>query len=107
MKRLNLIGILAILLLPVMLLGADGGILTWIKESWMLIVGLLAFIGGGFYVPVIRTLLFHALKAAISGPVLKRLALEALKKYALSTTTQVDDEWVKEFERRTTKIKSI
>ncbi len=107
MKRFYLMWLLAILLMPVMLLGADGGLWTWIKESWMLIVGLLAFLGGGFYVPFIRTLLFHALKAAISGPVLKRLALEALKKYAKSTTTQVDDEWVKEFERRTRKVKSI
>lgn len=105
MKMINMIVML--ILLPVLLLGADGGIMEWAMQSWKLIAGVLAFIAGGFYVPGVRFLLFAALKAAISGPVLKRLAIEALKKYAASTETEVDDAWVREFERRTRKIKGI
>lgn len=107
MIRFYATGFIAILLLPVMLLGAEGGIMGWVVESWKPILGILAFVGGGFYVPGVRTLLFHALRAAISGPVLKRLALEALQKYVDSTETTVDNAFLDEFKRRTTKVKSI
>lgn len=107
MKRITLIGLLMFLSVPVMLLGAEGGIMGWMVESWKPILGVLVFMAGGFYVPGVRTLLFHALKAAISGPVLKRLAIEALQKYVDSTETTVDNAFLDEFKRRTMKVKSI
>ena len=106
MKMIKWIAIL--LIMPItLLLGADGALMEWIGQSWKPIAGVLAFIAGGFYVPGVRFLLFAALKAAISGPVLKQLALEALKKYAKSTDTEVDDKLVEQFELRTRKIKGL
>lgn len=99
--------IIVAMLMPIMLLGAEGGIMGWMVESWKPILGVLVFMAGGFYVPGVRTLLFHALRAAISGPVLKRMAIEALQKYVDSTETTVDDAFLDEFRRRTTKVKSI
>lgn len=107
MKNVLKTGGLMLIVMTSILFGADGGIWEWVGQSWKLILGVLGVIAGGFYVPGVRTLLFIALKAAISGPVLKKLAVAAAWKYAKSTETEVDDEWVKEFERRISKVKGI
>ncbi len=94
MKRfLNIL--VVILFVPMILLAGDGEIMSFIKDSWKLIFGVLAFIAGGFYVPGVRRILFIALKAAISKKVLKELFFEAADRYAKSTkNTKVDDVWV-------------
>ena len=99
-------GVIFVLMITV-LWGADNALWEWVGQSWKLIAGLLGIIAGGFYVPGVRVLLYHAFKAAISGPVLKRLVIRALKNYAASTETDVDDEFVKQFIKNTRKVKGI
>ncbi len=94
MKRfLNIL--VMILFVPMILLAGDGTVIEFIKDSWKLILGILAFIAGGFYVPGVRRILFLALRAVISKEVLKQLFFEAAERYAKSTkNTKVDDVWV-------------
>lgn len=107
MKNVLKTGGVVLILMVTVLLGADGGLMEWVGQSWKLIAGVLGIIAGGFYVPGVRVLLYHAVKAALSGPVLKRLVIRALKNYADSTETDVDDAFVKQFIKNTKKIKGI
>jgi len=99
MKRFYLIGLLVILV-PVMLLGADGTVWTWFTDRWGTIVAMIGITLGAFAVPGLRTLMVLALKTLVSEAVLKKIFLLVAKKFVLSTKTKVDDIWLEELEKQ-------
>lgn len=100
MKRFTLMGLLVILLMPVMLLGADGTIWSWFLDRWGTIVGMVVITLGSFAIPGLRTFMVLALKTLVSEKVLKKIFLLVAKKFVLSTKTKVDDIWFAELEKQ-------
>lgn len=96
--RFNLL-ILAILL-PVMLLGADGGVMGYLQDSWKTIVGMLIVVFGAFWIPGLRTLMVLALKTLVSEAVLKKIFIEIAERLVASTKTKVDDTWLAEIKKQ-------
>ena len=47
--------------------------IEWIQSNWATIVGTVAVIGGGMYIPFVRGLVLMGLKTMISEAVVKRL----------------------------------
>ena len=45
--------------------------IEWIQNNWTSVVGTVAVIGGGMYIPVVRGLVLTGLKTMISETVLK------------------------------------
>ncbi len=98
MKRFNLIVVLAILL-PVMLFGADGGIMRYLQDSWKTIMGVLVVVFGAFWIPGLRTLMILALKTLVSEAVLKKIFILIAEKLVASTKTRIDDIWLAELKK--------
>ena len=48
--------------------------MEWIQSHWVSIVGTLAVIGGGLYIPFVRGLVITGLKTVVSETVLKKVA---------------------------------
>ena len=73
--------------------------IEWIQNIWTSVVGTVAVIGGGMYIPVVRGLVLTGLKTMISETVLKKIAIQIVEKLVKSTKNKLDDVWFAEFKK--------
>ena len=73
--------------------------MEWIQSHWVSIVGTLAVIGGGLYIPFVRGLVVTGLKTVISEAVLKKVAIQFVEKLVKSSKNKLDDVWFSEFKK--------
>jgi hypothetical protein len=73
--------------------------MEWIQSHWVSIVGTLAVIGGGLYIPFVRGLVITGLKTVISEAVLKKVAIQIIGKLVKSSKNKLDDVWFSEFKK--------
>ena len=76
--------------------------MEWIQSHWVSIVGTLAVIGGGLYIPFVRGLVVTGLKTVISEAVLKTVAIQFVEKLVKSSKNKLDDIWFAEFKKNVT-----
>ena len=74
--------------------------IEWIRSNWMSIVGTVAVIGGGMYIPFVRGFVLMGLKTMISEAVLKKIAIQMVEKLVKSTKNKLDDIWFAEFKKK-------
>ena len=74
--------------------------IEWIQNNWMSVVGTIAVIGGGMYIPVVRGIVLMGLKTMISEAVLKNIAIQIVEKLVKSTKNKLDDIWFAEFKKK-------
>ena len=74
--------------------------IEWIQDNWMSVVGTVAVIGGGMYIPVVRGIVLMGLKTMISEAVLKKVAIQMVEKLVKSTKNKLDDIWFAEFKKK-------
>jgi hypothetical protein len=74
--------------------------IEWIQNNWMSVVGTVAVIGGGMYIPVVRGIVLMGLKTMISEAVLKKIAIQMVEKLVKSTKNKLDDIWFAEFKKK-------
>tara|TARA_R100000315_G_scaffold19075_1_gene6794 strand:+ start:1405 stop:1644 length:240 start_codon:yes stop_codon:yes gene_type:complete len=74
--------------------------IEWIQNNWMSVVGTIAVIGGGMYIPVVRGIVLMGLKTMISEAVLKKIAIQMVEKLVKSTKNKLDDIWFAEFKKK-------
>jgi|TARA_R110000824_G_scaffold95874_5_gene230157 hypothetical protein len=74
--------------------------IEWIQSNWMSIVGTVAVIGGGMYIPFVRGFVLMGLKTMISEAVLKKIAIQMVEKLVKSTKNKLDDIWFAEFKKK-------
>ena len=74
--------------------------IEWIQDNWMSVVGTIAVIGGGLYIPVVRGIVLMGLKTMISEAVLKKIAIQMVEKLVKSTKNKLDDIWFAEFKKK-------
>jgi hypothetical protein len=74
--------------------------IEWIQDNWMSVVGTIAVIGGGMYIPVVRGIVLMGLKTMISEAVLKKIAIQMVEKLVKSTKNKLDDIWFAEFKKK-------
>ena len=77
--------------------------MDWIKDHLITIVGTLAVIGGGMYIPFVRGLVFTGLKTIVSETVLKKVAIQVVEKLVKSSKNKLDDIWFAEFRKNVEK----
>ena len=73
--------------------------MEWIQSHWVGIVGTLAVIGGGMYIPFVRGLVITGLKTVVSETVLKKVAIQIIGKLVKSSKNKLDDVWFSEFKK--------
>ena len=73
--------------------------MEWIQSHWVSIVGTLAVIGGGLYIPFVRGLVVTGLKTVVSEAVLKKVAIQIIGKLVKSSKNKLDDVWFAEFKK--------
>ena len=73
--------------------------MEWIQSHWVSIVGTLAVIGGGLYIPFVRGLVVTGLKTVVSETVLKKVAIQIIGKLVKSSKNKLDDVWFAEFKK--------
>ena len=73
--------------------------MEWIQSHWVGIVGTLAVIGGGMYIPFVRGLVITGLKTVVSETVLKKVAIQIIGKLVKSSKNKLDDVWFAEFKK--------
>ena len=73
--------------------------MEWIQSHWVSIVGTLAVIGGGMYIPFVRRLVITGLKTVVSETVLKKVAIQIIGKLVKSSKNKLDDVWFAEFKK--------
>ena len=76
--------------------------MEWIQSHWVGIVGTLAVIGGGLYIPFVRGLVVTGLKTVVSEAVLKKVAIQIIGKLVKSSKNKLDDVWFAEFKKNVT-----
>jgi hypothetical protein len=76
--------------------------MEWIQSHWVGIVGTLAVIGGGMYIPFVRGLVITGLKTVVSEAVLKKVAIQIIGKLVKSSKNKLDDVWFAEFKKNVT-----
>ena len=76
--------------------------MEWIQSHWVGIVGTLAVIGGGLYIPFVRGLVVTGLKTVVSEAVLKKVAIQIIGKLVKSSKNKLDDVWFEEFKKNVT-----
>ena len=76
--------------------------MEWIQSHWVSIVGTLAVIGGGLYIPFVRGLVITGLKTVVSEAVLKKVAIQIIGKLVKSSKNKLDDVWFEEFKKNVT-----
>tara|TARA_Y100000296_G_scaffold2279_1_gene2520 strand:+ start:39 stop:275 length:237 start_codon:yes stop_codon:yes gene_type:complete len=76
--------------------------MEWIQSHWVSVVGTLAVIGGGLYIPFVRGLVITGLKTVISEAVLKKVAIQFVEKLVKSSKNKLDDVWFAEFKKNVT-----
>ena len=74
--------------------------IEWIQNNWTSVVGTVAVIGGGMYIPVVRGIVLMGLKTMISEAVLKKIAIQMVEKLVKSTKNKLDDIWFAEFKKK-------
>jgi hypothetical protein len=74
--------------------------IEWIQSNWTSVVGTVAVIGGGLYIPFVRGLVLTVLKTMISEAVLKKIAIQIVEKLVKSTKNKLDDVWFAEFKKK-------
>ena len=74
--------------------------IEWSQDNWMSVVGTIAVIGGGMYIPVVRGIVLMGLKTMISEAVLKKIAIQMVEKLVKSTKNKLDDIWFAEFKKK-------
>ena len=77
--------------------------MDWIKDHIITIVGTLAVIGGGMYIPFVRNLVFTGVKTIVSEAVLKKVAIQVVEKLVKSSKNKLDDIWFAEFRKNVEK----
>ena len=73
--------------------------IEWIQSNWATIVGTVAVIGGGMYIPFVRGLVLMGLKTMISEAVVKKIAIQIIEKLVKSSKNKLDDVWFAEFKK--------
>tara|TARA_R100000963_G_scaffold29696_1_gene20929 strand:- start:221 stop:457 length:237 start_codon:yes stop_codon:yes gene_type:complete len=73
--------------------------MEWIQSHWVSIVGTIAVIGGGLYIPFVRGLVLTGVKTMVSEVVLKKIAVQMVEKLVKSTKNKLDDVWFAEFKK--------
>ena len=73
--------------------------IEWIQNNWTSVVGTVAVIRGGMYIPFVRGLVLTGLKTMISETVLKKIAIQIVEKLVKSTKNKLDDVWFAEFKK--------
>ena len=71
-----------------------------IQSNWMSIVGTVAVIGGGMYIPLVRGLVLTGFKTMISEKVVKKIAIQIVEKLVKSSKNKLDDVWFAEFKKK-------
>ena len=74
--------------------------IEWIQSNWATIVGTVAVIGGGMYIPFVRGLVLMGLKTMISEAVVKKIAIQLIEKLVKSSKNKLDDVWFAEFKKK-------
>ena len=74
--------------------------IEWIQSNWATIVGTVAVIGGGMYIPFVRGLILMGLKTMISEAVVKKIAIQIIEKLVKSSKNKLDDVWFAEFKKK-------
>ena len=74
--------------------------IEWIQSNWATIVGTIAVIGGGMYIPFVRGLVLMGLKTMISEAVVKKIAIQIIEKLVKSSKNKLDDVWFAEFKKK-------
>ena len=74
--------------------------MEWIQSHWVSIVGTIAVIGGGLYIPFVRGLVLTGMKTMVSEVVLKKIAVQMVEKLVKSTKNKLDDVWFAEFKKQ-------
>jgi tetrahydromethanopterin S-methyltransferase subunit E len=74
--------------------------IEWIQSNWATIVGTVAVIGGGMYIPLVRGLVIMGLKTVISEAVVKKIAIQIIEKLVKSSKNKLDDVWFAEFKKK-------
>ena len=73
--------------------------MEWIQSHWVSVVGVLAVVGGGLYIPFVRGLVITGLKTIISEAVLKKIAIQFVEKLVKSSKNKLDDIWFAQFKK--------
>ena len=73
--------------------------MEWIQSHWVSVVGTLAVIGGGLYIPFVRGLVITGLKTVVSEAVLKKVAVQVVEKLVKSSKNKLDDIWFAQFKK--------
>ena len=74
--------------------------IEWIQDNWMSVVGTVAVIGGGMYIPLVRGLVLTGFKTMISEKVVKKIAIQIVEKLVKSSKNKLDDVWFAEFKKK-------
>tara|TARA_R110000787_G_scaffold281659_1_gene393111 strand:- start:1448 stop:1684 length:237 start_codon:yes stop_codon:yes gene_type:complete len=76
--------------------------MEWIQSNLISVIGTVAVIGGGMYIPFVRGLIITGLKTVISEAVLKNVAIQIVGKLVKSSKNKLDDIWFAEFKKNVT-----
>ena len=74
--------------------------IDWIQSNWMSVVGTVAVIGGGMYIPLVRGLVLTGFKTMVSEKVVKKIAIQIVEKLVKSSKNKLDDVWFAEFKKK-------
>ena len=74
--------------------------IDWIQSNWMSVVGTVAVIGGGMYIPFVRGIVLMGFKTMISEKVVKKIAVQMIEKLVKSSKNILDDVWFAEFKKK-------
>jgi len=74
--------------------------IDWIQSNWMSVVGTVAVIGGGMYIPFVRGLVLTGFKTMVSEKVVKKIAIQIVEKLVKSSKNKLDDVWFSEFKKK-------
>tara|TARA_B100001939_G_scaffold248673_1_gene215741 strand:+ start:364 stop:600 length:237 start_codon:yes stop_codon:yes gene_type:complete len=77
--------------------------MEWLQSNWAWFLGAFAVIGGGFYIPFMRSMIFSGFKAMVSEAVLKKAAMQMVEKLVKSSKNKLDDVWFQEFKKKVEK----
>ena len=74
--------------------------IDWIQSNWLSVVGTVAVIGGGMYIPFVRGIVLMGFKTMISEKVVKKIAVQMIEKLVKSSKNKLDDVWFAEFKKK-------
>jgi hypothetical protein len=74
--------------------------MDWIQSNWTTVLGTIAVIGGGLYIPFVRGFVLTGIKTMVSEKVLKKIAVQILEKLVKSSKNKLDDVWFEEFKKK-------